>query len=53
MLGNNAWPAVSDPFHPKGVGWGLGQDTLQASLVLPHITGKGMSLWTWLCALGW
>lgn len=36
----------------KGVLSGWGQDSVQASQVLPHQTRSSMSLWPWLCALG-
>jgi len=50
-VGQNAWLSVSALIHPKGVLSGLGQDSVQASQVLPHQTGSSMSLWTLLCAL--
>ncbi len=50
--GEETWLTVGVPVHPKGVGWGWGQGSVQASQVLPHQTGKTISLWTWLYALG-
>ena len=41
---------VSALIHPKGVLSGWGQDSVQASPVLPHQTGSSMSVWTLLCA---
>ena len=49
MLAEKAWPAVSALIHPKGVLSGCGQDSVQASQVLPHKTCSSMSLWTLLC----
>ncbi len=43
MLTNKAWLTVSIPIHPKGVGWGPDQGSVQASQVLPYQTGP---LWT-------
>ena len=50
-VGQKAWLTVSALIHPKGVLSGWGQDSVQASQVLPHQTGSSMSLWTSLCAL--
>ena len=50
-VGQKAWLSVSAQIHPKGVLSGWGQDSVQASQVLPHQTGSSMSLWTLLCAL--
>ena len=36
MLGENVWLAVSVPVHPKGIGQGWGQGSMQTSEVLPH-----------------
>ncbi len=50
MLGDRVWLTVGVPVHPKGVGWGGGQGSVQERQV-PHQTGKTTSLWTWLCVL--
>jgi len=51
MLDEKAWLAVSAQIHPKGVLSGGGQDSAQASQVLPHQTCSSMSVWTVLCVL--
>lgn len=43
MLSDKVWLTVSVPVHHKGVEWGWGQ-------VVPHQTGKRISLWSWLHA---
>ena len=50
-VGRKAWLAVPALIHPKGVLPGWGQDSLQASQVLPPQTHSSMSLWTFLCAM--
>ncbi len=50
-VGEKAWLAVSALIHPKGVLSGWGQDSVQASQLLPHQTRSSMSLWTLICAL--
>lgn len=34
MQGDKLWLTVSGPVHPKDVGWGLGQGSVQASHAL-------------------
>jgi hypothetical protein len=48
MLGNKAWLAVGVPIHPKGVLWGSGKGSVQASQVFPQT----ISVWISLCAHG-
>lgn len=52
MLDKKAWLAVSTVIHPKGVLSGSGQDSVQASQVLPHQTHPPTLLWTLLCTRG-
>lgn len=50
MLADKVWLTVRAPVHLKGIRWGWGQDSLQASEVLLYQTWKTMSLKRWLCA---
>ena len=51
--GDQAWLAVGIPIHPKGVRWGSGQSSVQASQVLPHRSRQTIPVWTSLCARGY
>ena len=51
MLGDLARLTVSVPIHPKGVRWGSGQGSVQASQVLPHRSRQTISVWTCMGAL--
>lgn len=47
MLNETAWLAISILVHPKGVRWGWGQGTVQASQVLPHPKSSNIVfIWT-------
>ena len=52
MLGDEAWLVVDVPIHSKGVQWGWGQCSVQASQVFPHQSWQTISVWTTLCARG-
>ena len=49
MLGDSAWLVVCVPIHPKGVWWGWGQGSVQASQVLTHRSRQNISIRTSLC----
>lgn len=40
MLDDKVWLTVSVSLLPRGVGWGWGQGSMQASMVFLHQTGK-------------
>ncbi|MED6246810.1 hypothetical protein ATANTOWER_023960 [Ataeniobius toweri] len=45
------WLTCCAPIHPKGVLFGLDQDYVLTSQVLPYQTCSSMSLWTLACTL--
>lgn len=48
MLDRKAWLTFSSLIHPKGV-LSIGQDSVQATQVVPDQSHLSMSLWTLLC----
>lgn len=45
------WQGLA-PVHPRGVGGGRGQVSVQATQLHPHQTGKMVCVWAWLCVRG-